>query len=185
MMSLTSHQNCRVSFDVHLLPPLKLRSVCQLAHDGFPYISHHHQKQNVYCEGLIFFSYKETESLFLHMEKITGSVLQDIGLKSMRRKQIDGRNSFVAISCNRLDLSSHTEGKKLYEPRLTVAYPNWWQKNISIKTLVIKTKRVLISSLLTVLPDCRNFVATNFIRLFKAKVLINQEKLINSFFLRG
>ena len=29
-MSLTSHQNCRVSFDMHLSPILKLCTVCQL-----------------------------------------------------------------------------------------------------------------------------------------------------------
>jgi len=99
----------------------------------FLYISRHQQKTNTYCERLIFFSCKETESLFLHMDQITGCVWQDIGLKSRRRKQIDRRNSFIAIPCKRLDLYITRQGKTLYEPRLTVAGPNWWHKHRSLQ----------------------------------------------------
>jgi hypothetical protein len=145
-MSFTSHQNCCVSFDINLLPLLILCSVCQFAHNGFPYIPHQQQKLNTYWEGLIF-SCKETESLFLHMDPITISVWQDIGLKSRRREHIDGRNSFIAISCNRLDLFITRRGKTIYEPRLMVPYPNWWQKDIFMKNISYKTKTVLILSL--------------------------------------
>jgi len=67
--NLTSHQNRRVSFRRTFVTYTEI--VLRMSDCFFTSLGTSKKIMNIYCELLSFFSYKETQSIFLHMDQIT------------------------------------------------------------------------------------------------------------------